>query len=112
MKIALREVGGVLRATGASVTFIAVDAAVHAHQVVRSIDEIADLLKGGGGTDFRPAFDRLRESRNPPDVVVFATDGCGPAPKEEPAWCATIWLLVGQQVQSPCAWGEQIMVRD
>lgn len=112
LSVALREVNGVLKAVGGNVSFVAVDAAVHSHKTVRTIDDLIPLLKGGGGTDFRPAFQKLKESRNPPEVVIFATDGCGPAPEAQPKWCSTIWLLIGKYMQRPCSWGEFIEARE
>lgn len=110
LKMGLAEVAGVLRAVGSSVDFIAIDAAVHSFQKVRNVDDIVPLLKGGGGTDFRPAFAKLEESRRRPEVVIFVTDGCGPAPETPPKWCRTIWLLVGQYAKAPCAWGEHVVL--
>ena len=111
LAVALREAWGILRTVGASVTFVACDAVVHSLKNVRTVEDIVPLLKGGGGTDFRPVFAELQKSRKPPEVLIFATDGCGPAPATEPPWCKTIWLLIGEQLEHPCSWGEQIEVR-
>lgn len=112
MSAALREVRAILDATGASVDLCSCDAAVHGMGTVTSWEDAAKLLKGGGGTDFNPAFDALL-SRNPrPEVLVFVTDGLGPAPERAPHGVQVIWLLLGKYRQRPCAWGDVIEIDD
>lgn len=111
MTSALREGQGVLAAVGAQITFISIDADVHAVKQVRRWREIANNLKGGGGTDFRPAFEQLMKGNPRPDVVIFVTDGCGPAPEVQPPF-KVIWLLVGQYKQRPCTWGRFIEINE
>ncbi len=112
---ATREVRGVLAATGSDVDFCACDAAVHELRPIRDYREVAKLLKGGGGTDFAPAFEALMTKKHPPEVIVFITDGCGPAPAVEPR-AKVIWVLVGKYQQTPsfrgAPWGEVISVED
>lgn len=49
--------------------------------------------KGGGGTDFRPVFDYVKEKRLNPVAIVYLTDMYGMFPDKAPAyptiWCAT-----------------------
>lgn len=104
---AISETRGVLSAAGANVTFCACDAAVHELREVRGWEEAAALLKGGGGTDFRPVFDALDRKKPKLDVVVFITDGCGPAPETPPPY-KVIWVLVGPHRSIPAPWGEVI----
>jgi predicted metal-dependent peptidase len=106
--LALTEIDSILRATGSSVTVLSCDAKVHATGKVTRAADAAKLLKGGGGTDFRPAFDALAPLR--PAVTVVVTDGYGPAPSSAPVWTDTIWVLVGQYTQRPCEWGEVVEV--
>jgi predicted metal-dependent peptidase len=112
LSAALRETKGIMTGIGARVLFSANDAAVHELKAVSNWQELPKLLKGGGGTDFRPPFLAMEKARYRPDVVVFITDGVGPAPEVEPTWCKTIWLLVGQHRQRPCAWGSFIELED
>ena len=92
----LPEVDAILKGVGGSVTFIACDAAVHTMQPVRHWKELLKLMKGGGGTDFCPAFEALEKKRNDrPDVVVFITDGYGSFPTKPPPF-KVIWLLTGR----------------
>lgn len=108
MNMIVREAAGVLDALpGARVTFVACDAAVHTMARVRSVDQIKAGMKGGGGTDFRPAFEALARAKPRPDVIVFATDGYGCYPSVPPK-AKVIWLNVGGEIGVP--WGEVIDV--
>lgn len=101
LQVALSEIDGLLRASPTALRVMSCDAKVHATGKVNRVSEVAKLLKGGGGTDFRPAFEALRPHR--PGVTIFVTDGYGPAPETQPAWTDTIWLLVGRHTRVPQA---------
>jgi predicted metal-dependent peptidase len=105
---ALRESRGILTATGAKVEFCACDASVHALKPVERWEELPKLLLGGGGTDFRPAFKAVERARSKPEVLIFITDGDGPAPATMPHGIKVIWLLVGAHRVKPATWGEII----
>lgn len=109
MQAALTEIDGILRASGASAVVLSCDAQVHARGKVTRAADVAKLLKGGGGTDFRPAFKALEKDR--PAVTIVITDGYGPAPTDAPRWTDTIWVLVGQYTTKPCEWGEFVEVK-
>jgi len=112
LEAAMRECRGVLKAVGARVRFLAADARVHTCEWVEDWQTAAKLLKGGGGTSFVPAFEKLAASRQRPSVVVYLTDGWGTAPACEPPWTRTIWGLVGDSSRAPCAWGTPVQIDD
>lgn len=116
LTIAVEESAGILGALGADVDFIACDASVGAVKRVRTPRELAESLVGGGGTDFAPVFDAVEKLRPRPEVLVYITDGCGPAPLKPPPGLRTIWVLVGQYRQTPHfpgePWGEIIELDD
>lgn len=92
----------ILAHCGGKVTFVSIDAAVHAKFKTSSITKMKQNLIGGGGTDFRPAFEMLKLERPRPDIIVFATDGYGSYPlPEEVTWCKTIWLITSTWNQVP-----------
>src|SRR5699024_7110524 len=62
------------------------------------------VFRGGGGTDFRPVFQRLEEQ--PPKAVVFLTDGYGPVPEEPPEY-PVLWVLTPDGM-APAPWGEVV----
>jgi predicted metal-dependent peptidase len=106
MQAALAEVDGILRAARSAIRVLSCDKQVHLQGKVTRVAEAAKLLRGGGGTDFRPAFEALAKHR--PGLTIVVTDGYGPAPKDAPRWTDTIWLLVGDYTTKPCEWGEFI----
>ncbi|MCK8514989.1 VWA-like domain-containing protein [Methylonatrum kenyense] len=63
-------------------------------------------LRGGGGTDFVPLFQRLQDE--PPDALVILTDGMGPAPSRAPGW-PVLWALSGNGTR-PVRWGVEVKV--
>jgi predicted metal-dependent peptidase len=104
----LAETASILKAVGARATFVACDTSVHGIAPVRTAAQAAALLKGGGGTDFRPAFEALANVKPRPEIIVFATDGYGIAPAEAPHRTRVIWLLIGDETARPAPWGECI----
>ena len=95
---ALGEVDGALRGlgvTGASVTVLACDAAVHAVNRVRTARDTR--LAGGGGTDMRAGIATAISLRPRPDVIVIFTDGYTPWPDQPPPGAALIAAILGRQ---------------
>jgi len=131
LQVAMSEMQGVLKSSGAEVLLGVCDAQMHGKiEAVKDIREACKRLKGGGGTNFVPVYEELakmpKEKR--PHVIVFLTDGGGPAPAKNPLpEIHTIWVLVGGHAEVPwCAsddgswnydsdnrikWGEQIFVK-
>jgi len=96
---------------GATLLVVACDTVVHAQSDVRSVSQLSELLIGGGGTDFRPAFAALARlpARKRPSVIVFATDGRGAYPPAAPNYAKTIWLVVaGGRID--VTWGERVCI--
>ncbi|MGD8514466.1 MAG: VWA-like domain-containing protein [Granulosicoccaceae bacterium] len=67
---------------------------------------VPDNLPGGGGTDFRPPFDYIRQTGREPDLLVYFTDAQGAFPEIEPNF-PVIWLVKGRE-QTP--WGQRIQL--
>lgn len=120
---ALREIKGILVGAKAEVTFTSCDAAVHSTKKIKTWKDAAVEMKGGGGTSFVPVFEHLPNIKPQPEVLVFITDGGGPAPAVPPVGVKTIWLLVGSHAMVPWAdggsyngssigWGEFIWMDD
>jgi predicted metal-dependent peptidase len=102
---ALSEVAGILATLNAPVTFMACDAEVHSLGKTADIAAIRKMLKGGGGTDFRPVFEKLKKE----DILVYFTDGYGTFPTEAPRNMTVIWVMVGPHKARP-PWGVVIDV--
>jgi len=77
------------------------DAQMYSPKKVR-IDELAKLLlSGGGGTDFRPAFDYVKkEMHDDIDCLLFFTDLYGDFPKDKPPY-ETFWITDTKGVNVP-----------
>lgn len=109
LRTGLEETKGILAAVGAEIDFYACDAALHTAAKVRNIQEACKLLKGGGGTDMRPAFDHIMKQPRKPEVLVCITDGMIGDPGPPLTGIKVIWLVCG-----PCRsteslkWGEII----
>lgn len=107
---ALSEVRGVLAAVGAQVTVAVCDAAMHGIKEVRTVEEAAKLLKGGGGTNMSPGQQAFADRKPMVDVLVILTDGyIGDGfLRVEPPY-RTIWCVLGS-TEMPCPYGERVFI--
>lgn len=103
----LEQIGSELRhlALYCDVTVVDCDCEIQATYPFRG--EITGV-QGRGGTDLRPPFeaDVLQQIR--PDVVIYFTDGAGPAPATPPK-VPTIWCLTATHAP-PVTWGLAVSV--
>jgi predicted metal-dependent peptidase len=60
---------------------------------------------GGGGTDFRPVFDRVNKDGLDPECVVYLTDGMGSFPAVAPPY-PVIWGNIYKGSKYP--WGDVV----
>ena len=95
---------------GAEVIIIECDAAVQ--QVLPYKPNRKFEVKGGGGTNYDPAFQYLRDNRNKHfDGCIYLTDGCAPAPKVKPP-CRLLYVLTPDGNKGDhLAWGRSIMIK-
>lgn len=54
-----------------------------------NVENIA--IKGGGGTDFRPVFDYIKQKNYKPNAILYFTDGQGTYP--EKSNIDTLWII-------------------
>ena len=85
------------------------DAAVH--EVVK-ITKFSNLLnkikfKGGGGTDFRPVFDKVKELNIFPELLIYLTDAYGSFPEKQPNY-PVLWCLTEENSVVP--WGHSVHI--
>jgi predicted metal-dependent peptidase len=66
------------------------DAAIQKVERFQGGDPVSLVPIGGGGTDFRPCFDWLRERGIVPQTLVLLSDLCGTFPSEAPTY-PVIW---------------------
>jgi predicted metal-dependent peptidase len=109
LKTGLEEVKGILSAVGASVDFYSCDTEVHTAVKIRTVSDAVRNLKGGGGTDMKPAFHRAMQASRRPELIVCVTDGCIGDPGPKPRGAGVVWLLVGNYVnKETLTWGEVV----
>jgi len=91
------EMTGLLRCRGiASMRVMACDAEVTLDETLGPTDPLPENYPGGGGTDFRPVFKRLRDgmqSGERPALLVYLTDGCGTYPERDELGIPVIWMM-------------------
>jgi predicted metal-dependent peptidase len=69
-----------------------------------------EAVQGRGGTDFGPPLEPAFLRKHRPDLVVFFTDGLGPAPVVPPP-IPVIWCLVPEG-KAPARWGRIIIMEE
>ena len=104
------ETKGVMELADKTIVITA-DAAVHEVVEVNKFDDILSRMKfrGGGGTDFRPAFERVKKMGIDPELLIYFTDAWGSFP-EHKARFPVIWALTKNHGEVP--WGEAVVVTD
>jgi predicted metal-dependent peptidase len=104
----LEQVSGELAALARhfTVTIAECDSAVQRVYACRPLASVC----GRRGTDFRPPLGSAFLRRHGPDLVVYFTDGAGPAPAAPPR-CPVIWCLVPGG-QPPAPWGRVIHMEE
>jgi len=92
------EVSAVLSAFQTTITLMYVDAKVHEPVEEYKTEDLPLTFKykGGGGTDFRPAFDYIQEKGIDPACMIYLTDLYGDFPKEPPEY-PVMWVSVSQR---------------
>lgn len=76
-------------------------------RTLNDLDEVKDKGVGGGGTDFRPVFDWIKENEVVPEMLVYCTDSYGTFPQQKPPY-SVVWLLTTKDTTAP--FGEVINI--
>lgn len=81
-----------------NITIITTDNKVNEIVKVNSIKEVMQKVKfrGGGGTDFRPLFERVKKC----EFMIFFTDGYADYPEKAPAY-PVLWVLTKDHKKPP-----------
>nr|BBH94902.1 hydrolase [Thermogemmatispora argillosa] len=77
-----------------------VDSDCHGPYEVSNVTSALPLPQGGGGTNFRPFFERIQAEHEPWQnaVCVYLTDGFGLFP-EEPPGLPVLWVVTGYHLE-------------
>ena len=98
----LETIKGIGEKTDVEFSFVCCDYAASEVTELEDIDEVANLITGGGGTSFIPAFEALEKTGRSYSSIVYVTDGVGRAPDEMPEFIEdVVWCLVGRHKRIP-----------
>ncbi len=98
---------GALTRRDTRVILVQCDTEIREERAVRAGFELTEV-KGRGGTDLRPPFGRDLLARHQPDLLVYFTDGYGPAPDKPPPGVEVLWVLTGKEPATPAPWGRVV----
>jgi predicted metal-dependent peptidase len=106
------EMGGILEDLNPrELVVIWCDAHVHQVDNLFDVTDLYDLskkpVKGGGGTDFVPVFEKVTELGITPDALVYLTDGLGRFPVDATKY-PTIWGSIYEDAKYP--WGDVVQI--
>lgn len=102
---ALEQIDGELRRMSRTHTLHVVECDCVIHRVSRRVSRLGHMT-GRGGTDFRPPLEPRFLRRLRAGLVVYFTDGMGPAPDEPPP-VPVVWCLASGG-RAPAPWGRVI----
>jgi predicted metal-dependent peptidase len=105
----LGETQGVCESLGIEVRAMVIDAALHDDLSIEDATELAHRLKGGGGSNFNPAFAKLFEDGFDGAVIAF-TDGMIDVPPELPVNLKGVLWITDNNESPPCPWGDHLQV--
>ncbi len=88
----IEAIDGELQRLARTREVVVVEADCEVHRTYRYAGRL-ERVHGRGGTDFCPALDRRFLAPLKPEVVIYFTDGFGPAPEVPPPW-PLVWCLV------------------
>ena len=109
------ELTGLLNSFGKyDLTIIECDAAIQQVWTVSSNEPVSDLKEhtfmGGGGTNFNPVFDYIRDHHLSPNILIFFTDGYAVCPEVKPSY-PVLWMVTEGGV-APVPWGQTIFYKE
>lgn len=109
------EIKGIFRQLGLTdAWFCDIDADVAMEPQLIRLRDLATLpVRGRGGTNFCPGIELALSMSPRPDIVIYLTDGDGPAPPKPPPNMVVIWCIVPTgHGRRPADWGELVVVSD
>lgn len=91
------------------VVIMTCDAAVHEVVKISKLQHFMDKVqfKGGGGTDFRPVFDKVKEMNITPELLIYLTDTYGTFPDKKPQF-PVLWCITDDNGKVP--WGQAVYI--
>lgn len=87
------------------------DAQVQEVVKVRKFDNFLKKIqmKGGGGTDFIPVFDKIKELQIIPELLIYLTDSFGQFPEKHPQY-PVLWCVTSEDGMDNIPWGQKVNI--
>jgi len=91
------------------VTAMSCDAQVQEVVKIRKFENFLKKLqmKGGGGTDFRPVFEKVKDLNMVPELLIYLTDTYGAFPDKQPQY-PVLWCITEESGKVP--WGQAVYI--
>jgi predicted metal-dependent peptidase len=106
----LSEVADIVDELGLTIRLIVCDCQIYADvDRLDNIEAVVPHVKGGGGSSFSPAFERLEGEGNTSVVIAF-TDGYIEVPATQPEALKGVLWVITDRGQRPASWGRAIML--
>ena len=83
-----------------NIELLIADAKVHAHYSFKGAEDMDFVLKGGGGTDYRPVFEYIDANFPMSSMLLYFTDGDGIFPRIPPSY-EVLWALSNKKERIP-----------
>lgn len=93
----LRKVSALI----SEVIVISCDSQVNSFEIIRDMnnfEKAVNSMRGGGGTDFRPPFELLKNKKIMPELMIYMTDGEGIFPDKYNIKYPTIWVMITEHI--------------
>ena len=100
-----RELLQITRGRDATVTLLYANSRIQQIKTFSGTPGVVERYDGGGFTDLRPVFDYAKTMHPLPAVVIYLTDGVGPAPPQMDF--PTLWVLTAAG-DKPVPWGVEL----
>lgn len=95
------------------VTAMTCDANVQEVVKIRKFDNWLKKLqmKGGGGTAFEPVFNKVKELKIVPELLIYLTDAWGSFPNVKPQY-PVLWCVTSRSGMDYIPWGQKVLLPD
>lgn len=90
-----------------NIELLIADAKIQGHYSFKNAQDIDFVLKGGGGTDYRPVFDYIDANFPMSSMLLYFTDGDGIFPRISPSY-EVLWALSNRKDRIP--FGRSIVI--
>lgn len=101
LELFINEIKAIQSCYKAVITIIECDAKVHKEYKLQKYSKVDRDVKGGGGTDFAPVFEWIKDKSIKTDCLIFFTDLEGSFPEQKPNY-PVLWAHY-----NPYSWHER-----